>query len=282
MAKSVLQVNLVKEGRGVHQTVNIQINGLPARMLIDTGASHTVFCKRRIHYFAGHENIEHTYFQAIGMGESFEAFTFPLKNFTIGKICLPTYDVLLADLSLIERFYGRLIEGPVHGILGGDLLTLPGSKINFNKQFLRIGEGRSVKFRTLTLQPGITHLILQLKIMGKKTNMLIDTGASVTMFNKFRFHELISFEEQLLEPVEEPCKGVKDVNSELGMVNLKEVQIGHLLLRDYLGRLLDLENVNESYLKMGYPPLDGIIGNDLLFAYQTELIPADNKMIIRS
>lgn len=156
MAKSVLQVYHVREDKGVHQTVNIRINGLPARMLIDTGASHTVFCKRRIHYFAGDENIEHPNFRAIGMGESFRAFTFPLKNFTIGKICLSTYDVLLTDLSLIERLYGHLIDGPIHGVLGGDLLTLPGSMISFRKHLLRIGEARSVKFHTLTLQPGIT------------------------------------------------------------------------------------------------------------------------------
>ncbi|MDK2910111.1 MAG: hypothetical protein PWR20_1678 [Bacteroidales bacterium] len=282
MAKSVLQVYHVREDKGVHQTVNIRINGLPARMLIDTGASHTVFCKRRIHYFAGDENIEHSNFRAIGMGESFEAFTFPLKNFTIGKICLSTYDVLVTDLSLIERLYGHLIDGPIHGVLGGDLLTLPGSMISFRKHLLRIGGARSVKIHTLTLQPSITHLMVQLKIMGKKANMLVDTGASVTMFNKFRFYEISSFEEHLLEPVEEPCKGVKDDNSELSMVNLKEVQIGHVQLHDYRGRLLDLENVNESYLKMGYPPLDGIIGNDLLFTYQMELFPADNTLIIRS
>ncbi len=282
MAKSVLQVYHVREDRGIHQLVNIRVNGLPARMLIDTGASHTVFCKRRIHYFDGEMNLNDAGFQAVGMGEDFDAYALPIIDFTVGKIHLSEYDAILADLSMLEQLYGPLIEGPVHGVLGGDLLSLPGSMISFRKNLLRLGGQRSVRFRALSIVPGTTHLVVQVKIMGKSANMFIDTGATVTIFNSKRFHELREYDESRLEPVEEPCKGVKDEQSALGVVTLKQVELGHVVLTDLPGRLIDLEGVNEAYLRLGYPPLDGLIGNDLLFAYQAELFPTDNKLIIRN
>ncbi len=282
MAKSVLPVFYVKEDRGVHQLVNIQINGLPARMLIDTGASHTVFCQRRIHYFAAKFPYQDPTFHAMGMGENFEAYVLPVRSFTVGKIQIPHYEVIMSDLTLLEQLFGRLIEGPVHGVLGGDLLTLPGSLISFRKQLLRLGNSRALRFRALSVVPGASHLVVQIKIMGKKVNMFIDTGATVTIFNSRRFHQIVEFDENLLEPVDEPCKGVKDEYAPLGNVNFNTLEIGHVVLHDFSGKLIDLENVNHAYLRLGFPPLDGIMGNDLLSALKVELFCADQKLIVRS
>lgn len=281
MARSVLPVYHVKEDRGIHQLVNIQMNGLPARMLIDSGASHTVFCKSRIRYFVGDVAIEEPGFQALGLGEDLTVYSLQVNDFRVGKIHLPVYDAMLADLSLIERLYQPLIQGPVHGILGGDLLTLPGSRLDFRRNLFRLGNMRALHFRSLSLLPGTVHLLAQLRIQSQKVNMFIDTGASVSLFNLPHFHTLCSFDESLLTPEPEACKGIKGENSHFGTVQLAELRIGHVVMNDFPARLIDLENVNGAYLKLGYPPLDGLLGNDLLFQLQAELLIADKKLIIR-
>lgn len=281
MARTVLPVYHVKEDRGIHQLVNIQMNGLPARMLIDSGASHTVFCKSRIRHFVGDMAIEDPGFQALGMGEDFTVYSLQVSDFRIGKIHLPVYDALLADLSLIERLYQSLIQGPVHGVLGGDLLTLPGSKLDFRRNLFRLGSMRALRFKSLSILPGTVQLLAQLKVQGRKVNMFIDTGASVTLFNLPHFHTLYPFDETQLTPEPEACKGIKDENSHFGTAQLSELRIGHVVMHDFQARLIDLDNVNGAYLKLGYPPLDGLLGNDLLFQLQAELQMADKKLIIR-
>ena len=45
---------------------------------------------------------------------------------------------------------------------------------------------------------------------------------------------------------------------------LKKLQVGELLLKNYEVFLLDLSHVNQTYIKLKYKPLDGVIGGDIL------------------
>ncbi|MGC8865300.1 MAG: aspartyl protease family protein [Bacteroidales bacterium] len=281
MAKSTLPVYHVKEDRGIHQWVNIYLNGLPARMVIDTGASHTVFCNRRIRHYIGEGAIEDPGFQALGMGEDLTVYSLRVQDFKVNKILLPHYDVLLADLSMIEQLYQPLIQGPLHGVLGGDLLTLPDTRLSFPRNLLRLGGMRAVRFKPLSLLPGTVHLLVQLKVQGQTANMFIDTGASVTLFNLKHFHTICHFDENQIIPEPEACKGIKDNNSYFGTAYLQELSIGHVVMHDFPARLIDLDHVNGAYMKLGYPPLDGLLGNDLLYQLQAELLITDKRMIIR-
>jgi hypothetical protein len=45
--------------------------------------------------------------------------------------------------------------------------------------------------------------------------------------------------------------------------------IGKLQIDQFDVILLDLQHVNESYASMGLPPIDGVLGNDILVNYKS-------------
>ena len=52
------------------------------------------------------------------------------------------------------------------------------------------------------------------------------------------------------------------------ITEIKKLQIGDLILKDYQTVLLDLSHVNQSYLQAGLKAIDGIIGNDILMKHK--------------
>jgi hypothetical protein len=50
-------------------------------------------------------------------------------------------------------------------------------------------------------------------------------------------------------------------------VVLRELRLGPLVVSEIDVVLLDMSHVNESYLRLGLPALDGVLGSDLLHRY---------------
>ena len=99
-------------------------------------------------------------------------------------------------------------------------------------------------------------------IHGKEAHLLIDTGASRSVFDPntiTNFIEDIEFEKK-----EGLTAGVGSSDLESATFVIDRLGIGALEITDYEGVALDLENIHEMYGKLGLPHIDGIIGGDLL------------------
>ena len=121
------------EQSGVHIAVSGFINGNLANILIDTGASQTVFDLNRTHLFSNQVEFEKAEQLSKGLGtESMEGFIFSINQFILGDLVLNNFSVVSLDLSNINASYEQLKLGAIDMVLGGDFLKQHKARIQYD------------------------------------------------------------------------------------------------------------------------------------------------------
>lgn len=133
-----------------------------------------------------------------------------------------------------------------------------------------------VKLRLSKIDRKGCHISVTGKIKNKKVNLIIDTGASQTVFDKNRIAEYIGHNE--FEKVDSVSSGLGTNTMESHLVAIPDLKIGELFLPHQKMMLLDLSHVNQTYTMMKMKPIDGVIGGDILKAYKA-VIDYDKKTI---
>lgn len=121
------------------------------------------------------------------------------------------------------------------------------------------------------------HLFITALVNKKEAHLLIDTGASKTVFDLNRIQHFIN-EKEPFERSPHLSTGLGSNTLESHQVPIGKLQIGAAVLKKYPAILIDLSHVNESYGKLGLPPIDGVIGCDLLVQYSAQIDLISNSM----
>ena len=124
-------------------------------------------------------------------------------------------------------------------------------------------------FRLLDIEGDGFHVMIEGKINGMEARFLVDTGASRSVFDPqviTRFVENPTFEKK---PGITAGVGGSDLESSTFIID--SLSFGDIEIHHYEAVALDLENVHETYQKLGLPPIDGIIGGDLLYRLKATL-----------
>lgn len=136
-SKTIIPIKILKLDDGFHLLINIRVNGKPARALIDTGASHTVFDKTRIKNFLKSEKMERHDKLSTGLGTSnMKSHLAVLKNISLGKIGISNYKTVVIDLSHVNTAYKLMKQKPIDGVLGSDILKKHKAVIDYGKRKL--------------------------------------------------------------------------------------------------------------------------------------------------
>ncbi|MCR5645619.1 MAG: retropepsin-like domain-containing protein [Bacteroidales bacterium] len=120
-----------------------------------------------------------------------------------------------------------------------------------------------IPIRLLDIEGEGFHVMVKGKINGLEASFLVDTGASRSVFDPTviaRFIENPTFEKK-----EGITAGVGGNDLESSTFIINTLSFGDIEIHDYEAVALDLENVHETYQKLGLPSIDGIIGGDLLY-----------------
>ena len=110
------------------------------------------------------------------------------------------------------------------------------------------------------------HIIAEGLINGKLARFVVDTGASRTVFDKDRILDYIDNPEFSEKEGISAGIGGTDISSFIFSIN--ELCLGELRINDYQAVAMDLSNVNNSYAMINLPPIDAVLGGDLLKKYQ--------------
>lgn len=121
----------------------------------------------------------------------------------------------------------------------------------------------SVPLTLINLQDDGFHLLVEIVVFGKKSFVVLDTGASRSVFDMTHIKAHISS----LEESEETHATTLFATSSTIQATIPKIKIGRLLIKDYETVALDLETVNQAYSQMGHPEVIGIIGSDILLKY---------------
>ena len=123
-----------------------------------------------------------------------------------------------------------------------------------------------VPFQLLSIDGDGFHLLIQVELNGQSAQLLVDTGASRTVFDRERMRTYIPDAEFL--PAEKPSTGLGTDSMEGHLTRLDSFRIGSLELRDLEIVLLDLAHVNQSYGSIGLTAIDGVLGSDLMSGHE--------------
>ena len=126
------------DGSSWHISADVLVNGIPVNVIIDTGASRTVFDST----FPG-KGLEilpepaEGEIRSAGLSDgNLESSLALAESISIGKLELKGLKVILIDLSGISSLYSRVAGRPVHGLLGSDFLLRTGAVIDYGKSVL--------------------------------------------------------------------------------------------------------------------------------------------------
>jgi predicted aspartyl protease len=107
------------------------------------------------------------------------------------------------------------------------------------------------------------HLMINIKIGRKKARLLVDTGASKTVFDETRLMKILGDKGEF-ETSEHLSTGLGTNKMESQTSEIKSLKIGSLKIKDLQVVVLDLSHVNVSYQLIGEKGIDGVLGSDLL------------------
>jgi hypothetical protein len=122
------------------------------------------------------------------------------------------------------------------------------------------------------------HLMIKAEFtLGVQGNLIIDTGASKTVFDQ-----------QFVEPFITGLQDVDDKNSSgiNAMIThakagvIPEIKFGTLEIKDYECLLLDLSHVNELYKKYTNKQIAGLMGSDFLVQYEAVIDYGQKKITL--
>ncbi len=134
---SRIPLRLLKLEDGYHLLIRIRVNDKPAHVLIDTGASKTVFDRERSKRFLDEKSFEKHDQLSTGLGTSSMATELAIiQTISIGKVMVRNYKAAVVDLSHVNAAYSKLNKKPIDGVLGSDILREKSAIIDFGKKVL--------------------------------------------------------------------------------------------------------------------------------------------------
>ncbi len=118
--------------------------------------------------------------------------------------------------------------------------------------------------------------MVKLLINGKTARMIIDTGASKTVFDKTAIGKFVK--ENNFEEYEQLSSGLGTNTMVSHSTMIKKIKLGDVIIENYKAVLLDLSHVNNSYLQIGLKQVDGVLGSDILLKYHA-VIDYEKKIL---
>ncbi len=117
-------------------------------------------------------------------------------------------------------------------------------------------------------------LKVEVEIEGRHVDMLIDTGASRTVFDHHFVGEFAEL--HALDSIK--TMGAANASIHAMLAQLKHFRVGDLCISNYLAAVIDLSHINQAFIEAGKPPIAGLIGLDFLNQFKAR-IDLSNKYL---
>jgi predicted aspartyl protease len=126
---------------GFHVKLKVKINGKPAILILDTGASRTVFDKNAVEEFFPEADLEKHEARTSGVGSNeLQSYSAIINELEIGSLKIKKYHCAILDLTHVNMAYEMVGRPKVHGVLGGDILKKYKAKINYETKTMTLGK----------------------------------------------------------------------------------------------------------------------------------------------
>ena len=126
-----------------------------------------------------------------------------------------------------------------------------------------------IPIETVSIEEDGSHLLVKSKINGRNARLLIDTGASRSVFDVERIRSFVN--EKVFKEHNKLSTGLGTNSMRTSAVRINSIKLGDLTLEDFDAVLLDLNHVNVTYGQLGHSAIDGVLGNDILSKYKATI-----------
>lgn len=166
---------MVRDSRCGQVLVTCLVHGQPMRMMLDTGATHTVLHDESAARLKGAKWVDTSRMKFRGNSEQTPRIV--LGSLQVGPVGAPEHPFLVVSLAAVRS----MMAEPVDGILGMDVLGVMAFTFDLKKEkyYWGVPEG-------LVLQPlyGTRdengRMMVQVYCEGRPLELLLDTGSSIT------------------------------------------------------------------------------------------------------
>lgn len=139
----------------------------------------------------------------------------------------------------------------------------------------------TVPFQLLDLQGQGTHILVEVEVYNRTFRMVIDTGASKTVFDKTQLDHLLA-DQLLLEPSETLSTGLGTNSMESFNMEIPSLAIGEWKIKKLKTAVLDLSSINYAYQQMDLEPVIGVLGGDIFSNYGAVIDYAKKTLKLRN
>lgn len=112
------------------------------------------------------------------------------------------------------------------------------------------------------------HLFIDCLINQKKAFLLIDTGASKTVFDLNRIDSFFETKKRKSKIKDKLSTGLGTNSMESKSVRIDEFEIHGITYWNFNAILLNIDHVNQSYNSLQMPSIDGVLGSDILMKHK--------------
>lgn len=123
-----------------------------------------------------------------------------------------------------------------------------------------------VPLTLLNLQDDGFHLLLEVIVFDKPFKAVLDTGASKTVFDKATVETHLQ-ENMILQHTDMVSTGLGTTSMQSFILNVPDLQVGDLHLKNHEVAVLDLSTINYAYEQLDIEPVIGVIGGDILMRF---------------
>lgn len=141
----IIPIRFVEMDDGLQLMVKASVNGKAALMMVDTGASRTLFDPDALADYIDEPKYEKMFGTAATIGGTdIEQNTVVVDNFSLGNVVLKGMEFVAIDLWRIRDFNRSMGLPDFVGIIGGDVLRHLKVTINYGRGTLTVRKPRKM------------------------------------------------------------------------------------------------------------------------------------------
>lgn len=139
--KTRIPINFVElDDLGIHLVIKAKIGKKYINIIIDTGASKTVFDETLLSNYCKLIDDDNVIESKGINSEILKTQKATINNITFGRIKFNDFETILIDLSNINEIYSEFSDLTIFGLLGGDFLIKHNAVINYFNKTITISE----------------------------------------------------------------------------------------------------------------------------------------------
>jgi len=268
--------------------IRAEINGKPARLLVDTGSPLSAVALDRGDYFRmSPVSAKSGFPPKLDINGAFNSIALA-RTLRLGSLNLRNQPMLLIDFSSSNASFDREPLRERDGFIGTDILSPLDAVLDYDRMLLVFKLDPNTPgpipgfdyrgYRRVRMHESDGYnLYVNGRINGTKGRLMVDTGAFATLLHS-------QFVQRMNIPMHRTrfwSYGVNLEESRMRIANISRLSVGSMNLRSHKVGVIDLERLVRDGSLEASPPMVGLLGSEMLRRYHAIIDFGTNSLYLK-